>query len=160
MSFSSKDSQVEGRKLKVQRLEIPFSIVGNAVAASVVPTNDEPSLMFIRTEGVDQITGALDAGDTATFSVAADDSDGTFNLLIKVKEKIAKVCSVRASRRSAVLAEADDAMVAALGNASGVVQTASGNGDKLMITVDGELSLAAANTLNGCIEVSYIVAEE
>ena len=104
MSYDSKDSQVQGRKLKVQRLVIPFSIVGHATSTSVVARSDEPSLMFFRTEGVDGITeasGALASGDTATYSVAANDTNGTFNVLLHVEEAVAKVCSARCMRRSA-----------------------------------------------------------
>jgi hypothetical protein len=159
--FDSKDSQVQGRKNKVQTLAIPFTIVGSATPANVVATCDEPSLLFFKTEGVNGITtasGALDTGDTATYTVTPVDANGTFNMLLRVNEPVAKVVSARCQRLSAVLAEADDVMIAALGSATGiVVSTVSAN--KIMLTVDGELSLGAANTLNAMIQVSYIVAE-
>lgn len=157
MSFNAKDSQVQERQLKVQRLVIPFKIVGNASAASVVQSTDEPSILFLKTEGVDDITGALDSGDVATYSVSPNNANCTFNVLVKIKETIDKVQSYRCVRRSAVLSEADDIMIVALGNADGVVQNSSVDGDKIMLTIDGELSLAASNTLNAQLEVEYSV---
>lgn len=161
MSFDSKDSQVQGRKLKVQRLVIPFSIVGSATSTAVVATSDEPSIMFFNTEGVTGISvaaGALNSGDTATYSVAANDTNGTFQVLLKLNEPIAKVLSARCQRRSAVLAEADDAMIVALGNSTGIVANST-SAQKIMLTVDGELALNAANTLNAVLDVSYVVSE-
>lgn len=158
MAYDSKDSQVQGRKLKVQRLVIPFSIVGSATSTSVVHRPDEPALMFFKTEGVDGITAALDSGDTATYSVSPNDTNGTFNVLIKVAEPVLKVCAARCQRLSATLSEADDAMVVALGNSTGIISsTASAN--KIMLTVDGELALNAANTLNAMLDVSYVISE-
>jgi hypothetical protein len=159
MSYISKDVAVRGRQLKVQRLVIPFQIVGSATSGAVSPSSDAPAIMFLKTQGVDQITAALDSGDTATYSVAANDANGTFNVLLKISEQVEKVCRASCTRRSAVLAEADDAMVCALGSSSGVVQNASANADKIMLTIDGELALNAANTLDACLEVTYIIQE-
>lgn len=161
-SYQPKNDKVLGRQLKVQKLVIPFQIVGSATAANVVATSDEPALMFFNTEGVTGIstgTGALDAGDTATYAVAPVDANGTFNVLIKVGENVEKVCSARCMRLATALASADDVMICALGSTAGVVQNGGANGSKIMITVDGELSLAASNTLSACLEVEYVVAE-
>jgi hypothetical protein len=161
-SFQAKQDKVLGRQLKVQTLCIPFTIVGSATAANVVATSDEPALMFFNTEGVTGIstaTGALNSGDTATYAVAPNDANGTFNVLVKIDEVVEKVCTYRCVRRATALASADDAMVVALGSTAAVVQNGGTNGTKIMLTVDGELSLAAANTLDACLEVSYVVAE-
>jgi hypothetical protein len=161
MSYDSKSELVQGRKLKVQRLVIPFSIVGSATSTAVVARSDEPGLMFFNTEGVTGIStasGALNSGDTATFTVSPNDTNCTFNVLIKVDEPVAKVCMARCMRRSATLSEADDAMITALGNSTGVVVNST-SAQKIMLTIDGELALNAANTLNACLEVAYVVAE-
>jgi hypothetical protein len=117
--------------------------------------------MFFNTEGVTGIStasGALNSGDTATFTVSPNDTNCTFNVLIKVDEPVAKVCMARCMRRSATLSEADDAMITALGNSTGVVVNST-SAQKIMLTIDGELALNAANTLNSCLEVAYVVAE-
>lgn len=155
--YLSKDSLVQERQLKVQRLVIPFKIVGNASAASVAITCDEPAILFLKTEGNDQITGALDSGDTATYVVSPSDADGTFNVLVKVREQVQKVCSYRCVRRSTALASADDVMIVALGNSQGAVQNGGVNGQSIMLTIDGELALNASNALEACLEVDYIV---
>lgn len=161
MAYQAKDDKVLARQLKVQRLVIPFSIVGNATPASVVQRSDEPAILFLRTEGVDDITvasGALDSGDVATYADAAVNSTGIFNILVRVNELVEKVCSARIYRRAATAATAT-AQAVALGSAAGVVQTAGANGSKIMLTGDSDVALNAANTLDACLEVEYIVKE-
>lgn len=157
--FQSKDSQVLQAQLKAQRLVIPFKIVGNASSTAVSHQPDEPSILFLKTEGKDDITAALEDGDVATYSVAADNSDGTFNVLVKLNEKVVKVCGYRCVRRSTVLAEADDVMIVALGNAQGAVQNDSENGTSIMLTIDGQLDLTTSATLDACLELDYVVQE-
>lgn len=148
MSFQSKDSQVLNRQLKVQRVVIPLSITGNAVPASVVARNDEPSLLFLRTEGIDQITAALAAGETATYSSAPNDANGVFNILLKVGEPVAKVCAALSVRRATGILDPVQ-----LGDADGL--SSAGN---IMLTIDSTVDLSAAN-LDSCLIVEYIVAE-
>ena len=151
VSFQAKDNQVQGRQLAVQQLVIPFVITGNATPASVVLRNDEPSILFLRSEGVDQITtstGALDSGETATYTTSPVDANGIFNLLVKLGETAAKVCSAQVIRRTDGTAHP-----CMLGDADGL----SSNG-KIMLTCDSTVNLASAN-LDGCLIVNYVVAE-
>lgn len=151
MSFNSKDSLVLERQNKVQRLVIPFSITASATAANVVLRNDEPARMFLRSEGVDQITtasGALESGETATYSVAADDSDGIFNILVKLNESCAKVMRANVTDRVN-----GGSQPVKLGDADGLSSLG-----KIMLTCDSTVNLSTTN-LDGCLEVEYVVVE-
>lgn len=152
MSFDAKSPLVRDRQLKAQKLVIPFAITGNATPASVVLRSDEPSVLFLRSQGVDQITsaaGALDSGETATYSVAANDANGIFNLLVKVSEPIKKVLGALVIGRTDGVTQP-----CKLGDADGV----SGNGDKIMLTCDSTIDLSAAN-MDACLVVYYEVDE-
>lgn len=150
--FQAKDTLVLGRQLKVQKLVIPFAITGNATPASVVLRSDEPGILFLRSEGVDQITsanGAIDSGETATYTVAASDASGIFNLLVKINEQIEKVQQARVVSRTTGVSHP-----CFLGDADGI----SGNGNKIMLTCDSTVDLSSAN-LDACLEVEYVVSE-
>lgn len=153
MSFPSKDEVIQGRQLKVQRVAIPLSIVGNATAASVVPRNDEPSRLFLQTSGVDQITGALATNETATYTTAASDATGVFRVLLQVKEPVAKVCAAYCFNRVSGVSEP-----AFLGSATGLT-TGSAGGKSIMLAVDSATALNAANTLDACLIVEYQIDE-
>lgn len=153
MSYDAKNELVEDRQLKVQRLSIPLTIAGNAVAASVVCRNDEPAILFLQTDGVDQITGALASGETATYTVATSDATGVFRALLKIQEPLAKVVAAYACRRDAF-----ELVPARLGSASGLT-TGSAGGKSIMLAIDCALALNAANTLDACLIVEYVVAE-
>ena len=64
-TYQAKDSTTQGVQLKVQELHLPFTIVGSATAASVSIVVADPAVLFLNTEGVNQITAALAAADTA-----------------------------------------------------------------------------------------------
>jgi len=150
MNYNAKDPQVSSRQLKVQKLSIPFLVVGSAGTSTT--SNDEPAVLFIRTQDTDQITtasGALASGETATYSVAAADATGIFNILVKTNEAVAKVVSARiASRIDGV------SHPVFLGDADGL--TSLGN---MMLTCDSTVDFTAANTLDASLEVEYVVAE-
>jgi hypothetical protein len=147
MSFPSRDAGTFQRQLKVQRLSIPFTIVGNATAASVAITCDEPSLMFIKTSGVDQITAAVPAGDTATYTVAPSDAAGTFDVFINVSEAVSKVVNAQLINRDTGTIE-----VMKLGSATGL----STLGSIMLAGVSASHNLSTAVTLNACLVVEYI----
>ncbi len=152
MSYVPQDSLVQLRNLKVERLVIPFSIVGSATSTSVVATSDEPGFVFFATQGVDGITGALSANETATFGDSPDDGTGVFNVLIKLGEPVGKLCSARMSARNSLTAQA-----VKLGSSTGIT-TGTGGGKSLMLTCDTTVDLHGANTLTGVIEVDYAVS--
>jgi hypothetical protein len=62
MSFESHDSPIMSRELKVQRLVIPFTVTASTTPALVVLRNDEPSILFLQSQGVNQINNGLPAG--------------------------------------------------------------------------------------------------
>jgi hypothetical protein len=156
-NYQSRDSQVLARQLKVQRLVIPFKIVGNATASAVAISRDEPSLLFLKTGGVDQITPALSSTDTApTIAQTPSDSSGTFNLLVKINEPVAKVMGARVVRTDV----ANKQYQCQLENSGSgvVVDTAlSADGDKLIVSCVGDLALNTSNTFNGTLECEYVV---
>lgn len=151
--YEAKASNVAARQLKVQRLAIPLTIAGNATPASVVLRNDEPSVLYLQSEGVDQITAALDTNETATYTVAANDANGVFRALVSIQEPIAKVVAAYAIRRDAF-----EVIPGRLGSASGITTGVDG-GQKIMLAFDSALALNAANTLDACLVVEYVVAE-
>lgn len=59
MSYMSKNAQTQGRELKVQRLSIPFTVTASATPSAVILHNDEPEILFMQSEGVDQTGGAI-----------------------------------------------------------------------------------------------------
>jgi hypothetical protein len=149
MSFQAKNDQVLQRQLKVQRLVIPFTITANATPASVVIRNDEPSVLFIKSEGVDQITAALASGETATYSVSPNDANGIINIYVKIDgDDCDKVC-----RASVVSRTTGAAQPVKLGDADGI--SSVGN---IMLTMDSTVDFSTTN-FDGCLEVEYIVSE-
>ena len=154
MSYPSKDEVVQSRKLKVQRVSIPFTIVGNATAANVVPLNDEPARLFFQTGGVNQITGALLTNETATYTTAANDANGVFRGLLRVNENVEKVVSLQCFNRLTGVLEP-----AFLGSATGIT-TGSAGGKAIMLAVDSATDFTGANTLNACLVVEYVINEQ
>lgn len=153
MPYSSKDDTIQQRQLEVQEVCIPVAITGNATAASVLPRNDEPSRLFIQTEGVNQITAALASGETATYTTTApDDSDGIFRFFLQIKEPVGKVCSAYFFLRNTGVQ-----VPVSLGSATGI-STGSGGGKSIMLSADSAVDLSAAN-LDGCLVVKYVVNE-
>lgn len=147
-NYAAKDELVQGRQLKVQRLVIPFSIVGNATASLVSISRDEPALLFIKTEGVDEITAVADG--TPSFT-AANDANGIFNILVKISESVAKVMHAKVCLRDTV----NKIYGCSLANTTGLTAA----GDKIVLNCDGDVALNAGNTLNAVLEVEYVVAE-
>jgi hypothetical protein len=152
--YDPKNELVLGRSLKVQTLAIPFVVVGNATPANVSLTNDEPSILFLRSAGVDQITtasGALATGETATYTTAPADATGVLNALVKIQEPVVKVISAMIVGRANGLVEP-----AFLGSATGITVGAAG-GSSIMLAIDSATALNAANTLNATLHVTYQV---
>lgn len=153
ISYQAKSELVLNQQLKVQSLHLPFVITGNATPALVVVGRDNPGILAIRTEGVDQITGALASGDTAPTYAAPVDANGVLNILVSIGERIAKVVSAKVVRRNGVECIASTLPSAP---ASGVI--AGTNNDKICLNLDSAASFAAGS-YDACLEVSYIVEE-
>lgn len=153
MSYQSKNSQVQGRQLKVQSLIIPFAVTANATPALVVLSSDEPSILFLRSEGVNQITtasGALASGETATYSVAPNDANGIMNLLLKIQPN--DVC-LKVMQANVIDRVNGGSQPCKLGDADGI--SSAGN---IMLTMDSTVNLSTTN-LDACLEVEYVVVE-
>lgn len=152
MAYEAKNQNVQGRQLKVQELAIPFSITHNATPGSVVHTNDEPAVLFLRTEGNDKITtssGALASGETATYSVAANDANGIVNFYVKLyDDNCSKVISAQVIDRVNGTVHP-----AKLGDTDGI--SSEGN---IMITSDTTVDLSTTS-LSGVLIVKYIVED-
>lgn len=150
MSYQSKNVLVQGRQLKVQRLVIPLQITSNATPASVLLSNDEPAVLFLQSEGVNQITAAKAAGETATYATSPVDANGTLNLFVKLQpdDVCLKVC--RAGFVSRITGVSQPVF---LGDADGI--SSAGN---IMLTMDSTVNFATTN-VDGCLEVEYVVAE-
>jgi hypothetical protein len=148
-NYYAKQELVQNRQLKVQELAIPLTITGNATPASVVVASDEPSIMFLKTEGVNKITAALDSGETAPTFVSQVDASGLFSVMLKIGEPIGKVLSAQLITRNGHTAGS-----AKLANTSGI----SANGDKICLDCDTAADLSAAS-LDACLVVKYIIAE-
>lgn len=151
-SYDAKQPLVLGRQLEVQKLTIPLLIVGNATPADVSLASDEPSVLFLRSAGVDQITAALASGEVATYSVSPVDATGVFNILVKVQEPILKV------EKATVINRLDGTLKPCyLGSASGITVINSLEGTSIMLTCTSGADFATGATLNACLEVQYIV---
>lgn len=145
-NYNAKDSQVLGRQLKVQRLSIPLVITANATPASVGLSNDEPAILFLKTEGVNQIAAVADG--TPTFT-AANDANGIFNILVDLQEPCAKVLNAQVISRNAAAA-----VVCTLANTTGL----TAEGDKIVLNCDTAVDLSTTS-LNACLVVEYVCAE-
>lgn len=145
-NYASKDESVLGRQLKVQRLVIPFVITHNATASAVVISRDEPALLFLKTQGVDEITAVQDG--TPSFT-SPSDSAGTFNILVKLNEVAAKVMHAEVVSRTASLNQN-----CTLANTSGLTAA----GDKIVLNCTTGVN-STTTDLDACLCVEYVIAE-
>jgi len=148
-NYYAKNELVQERQLKVQELALRLSITGNATPASVVVAVDDPSILFLRTEGVNKITAALDTADGTPTIVSPVDANGLFAAMIKVGEPIKKVLSAQLIRRTAHGVD-----TVKLADTDGITAA----GDKIILDCDTGVDLSAAN-LDACLIVKYEVQE-
>jgi hypothetical protein len=157
-NYQAKDSQVLNRQLEVQELNIPFYITHNATPASVLVTCDEPSLLFINTQGVTQITVANGAYDTSaeaagvTFATPVD-SSGLFNMLVRINEDTAvKLLTMNVSSRNNQ------------GAGAGYLPSAPTNGitsvgNKFVFNVQCASADFATTDYDGCLTIRYVTGQ-
>lgn len=150
--YNAKNELQFNRQLKVQRMSIPFVIVGSATSASVSVHTDEPGILFIRTQGNDQITPNLTTGETDTWTDTATDSTGVFNILVRIQEPVNKVVSMRVADRKR--GTSSPCYLDGTGD-NGISNT----GSDLTLSCTSDVALNASNTLDACLEVEYIVDE-
>lgn len=153
-NFDAKNELVRARQLKVETLRIPFTITGASSTQNVVTTTDEPAILFIQTQGTNRITvadGALATGESAPTYASPTDSTGAFAILVRVKETAVKAMSCTLTKRTA-----NGVQSCSLANTTGI--TNGGDGFCFNATSSVDFT-SGSNTLDACLEVSYIVTE-
>lgn len=157
MSYFPKDSAVAQKQLRVQELCLNFAVTANATPASVVVSVDDPSLLFLKTEGTNRITLAAGAVDSAaelsaiTFA-SATDATGIFNALVRINEPLAKVvCAQLVSRTTT------ESLAGTLTSAPATGITSAG--DKIVLNFDSAGNFATTN-YDGCIIVRYLASPQ
>ena len=149
-AFYPKASLAMDRALKVQSLIIPLLVTHNASSSSVVLANDEPTVLFLQSAGVNQITAADPVAAAAFAQQNPSDSSGQLNCLVVVGENVAKVMKAKLRNR---ISGAEYALVQDGGSIQGVA--ASGN---MMLTVASTVNFTTTD-LDACLEVDYVVID-
>lgn len=149
-TFYAKDAAAQDRQLKVQRLVIPFTVTSSATTSSVVLGNDESSVLFLQSQGVNQITAADSVAAAQYADTTPTDTAGDLNILVKVGETVAKVmqCRIRNRITGAEYAAHQDS-----GGTQGV--STSGN---IMLSVSTSVNFSTTS-LDACLEVEYSVED-
>jgi len=153
MPYEAKNEQPKGVQLKVQSLYCHFFIDGNATPANVLHRPDDPSVLFLKTEGVNDIsssTGALDSGEASPTTVAPSNAAGKYSALIKVGEKVKRIVSAKAVRQ-----DSPEVIGCTLANTTGL----SANSDKIVLDIDSAVDLSAGD-YRAALEVHYVVDEQ
>lgn len=157
--YEAKDSLVRGAQLRTQELVLPYTYVGNATPASVVVTVQDPSILFIETEstsavGTSDISALITSGETYTPADVSDDSDGEYNMLVRIKEKVKKVLSVECrNRQTGAVIPAK--FTTAPSNSIISFETADAD-DCMCFTIDHGADLTAA-TVDAVLVIKYQV---
>lgn len=155
-NYQAKDEKVLSRQLKVQEIAIPLFVLHNATPASKTVSNDEPSLLFINTQGISQITLANGAVDSAaelsaiTFA-SASDANGVYSMLVRIGEPIKKVVSAQVIRR-------DGNEVISCTFPTGATSGISSAGDKIVLNADSAVDFSAAD-YDASLVIRYVISE-
>jgi len=158
-NYQAQNQNTLSRQLKVQELVIPLNVTANATPASKTQTTDEPSMLFINTEGITGIsttTGAFDTSAEAnaiTFA-SANDANGIYNLLLRVGEQVGKV--VHAEVHKNLVSGATEVLTCS--SPTGATRYVTSLGDKLVFNLDSAVNFASTN-YDATLHVKYIVAE-
>lgn len=156
-NYYSKVDRSLGRELKTKELIIPFTVTHNATPASKTIGNDEPSMVFTSFEGLNRITLADGAVDSAaelsalTFQTAAD-STGKFSVLVRVGETVRKVLVCEVLERNVLATGERLSGQYVTGSSSGITSV----GDKIVANFDSAKDFSAAD-LDAVLVVKYTV---
>ena len=155
-SYYAKNPLQMGNQLRHQSLTLPFKIGSNATPASVSISMDDPSILFLKTQGVDQITPALSSGETAPTYIAPNDGTGVFNVLVRISEVLVRV-------DSALLISRTTGEVVALSLPSApsngiTAGTGVTSGQDIALNCSSAGNFATTN-YDGCIVINYVVQE-
>jgi hypothetical protein len=122
-----------------------------------VLTKDEPALLFLKVEGIDQCTVAAGCFDTSaeasaiTFATSAD-STGIFSCVVKISESLSKVVSAR------IVSRAGTSDIVAATFPTGATSGISSAGDKIVLDFNAGRDFSSANG-DYCLEIKYVVAD-
>lgn len=157
-NFQAQNELVLNRQLKVQSLVIPLKVVGSATPSSVVLSNDEPGVLFLQSQGVDQITPALDSGEVATYDTSTSDAGGVLNMLVKLRNEYpSKIMKAEVVNRNT-----GARYPAFLGNIAngGIAQSGSPLAPYKDMMLTATLpAFNSAVTIDACVEIQYSVDE-
>lgn len=153
--FYPKNENVRRRTDQVTRLNLGFKIVGSATAANVAITIDDPTMLYLKTEGVDQITAALASTETGPTYASATDSTGVTNALVDIGEPLSKVVAAYLVSRTANLVSYANVTATP---ATGLVVNSAATSSKICLDLKLGVAINAANTCNSCLVVEYIPA--
>lgn len=151
MAYQAKELGVLDRQLKVQEICIPFVITHHATSTSVVHSNDAPSLLFIKTEGLDDIAGAEAVGEVAPTMSSASDSSGVSYFMVKIGEPVAKVQAAYVMSRVVDSGLNKPANILAFATGTNAAQN-------IYLKVTHGVNLSSTD-LNGCLVVKYVIDE-
>lgn len=145
-NYQAQNQNTLSRQLKVVELAIPFNVTANGTPASKTQTTDEPSLLFINTEGLTGISVASGAFDTSAEAAAitfatATDATGVYNLLLRVGEQVQKVVSAEVTRN--LVSGATELLTCS--NPTGATRYVTSLGDKLVFNLDSGVNFATTN---------------
>ncbi len=146
-------------QLKVQELVLGYRYAGNVTPASVVVTPQDPTLLLIETEstsasGTTDLSAVITSGETLTFADASDDSDGEYNALIRVGEKVRRVVSLALRERSTGAIIPVKFMTAP---ANGIIsESVAGANDMIAVGIDHGADLTAVAD-DYVLEVKFIL---
>ena len=155
-NYDAKDVIVRDRLLETLEICIPFLITHNATPASKSMNEDEPALLFLNTQGIQDITladGAVDsAAELAALTFAApNDASGIFNLLLRINEPVIKIVSAQ------ILQRGGSEMINCTfvtGSTNGI--TSAGN--KVVFNADSAVNFATTD-YDATLVVNYVVGE-
>lgn len=155
-NYQAKEAAVLRRQLEVIELAIPLFVDSNATPASKTQTNDEPSVLFMNTQGITGISVATGAFDTSAEAAAitfatATDTTGVYNLLVRIGEQVKKVVYAQVIRR-------DGNEVISCTFPTGSSEGITSLGDKIVLNADSAVNLATTD-LNATLVVAYVPAE-
>jgi hypothetical protein len=153
-SYQAKDSLVLERQLKVQNLVIPFVVVGNSTPSSVSLSCDEGGFMFMRSQGVDQITPALDPNEVAAYTTSTSDSGGILQFLLKLRAEY----PLKIMKASVVNVVTGVGSPCYLGSATGI-STLNGNPYLDLMLVATLAAFNSSVTADYCLSVDYVINE-
>lgn len=154
--YQAQNQNTLSRQLKVVELAIPLNVVANATPASKTQRTDEPTLLFVKTEGIDGITvnsGAFDTSAEAsaiTFATS-NDANGVYSLLLRVGEQVAKVVSAEVHKTLVGGA----AEIVSASSPTGATRYLTNLGDKLVFDLDSAVNFAATN-YDATLVVRYV----